>query len=125
MRKRVWFIFVPLICLCMALVAVYAVAVTKEPVETFQLPDEDRSSQKPSEQFAGHLSRVIEEGFLGNEAVFTANADVGYDDATDTYSVILSLTTKTELSDEQVELYKTALSKMADEYVLIINGTIH
>lgn len=88
--------------------------------ETFQ---EDGNTDK-AETFGNLLSRLTEEDFMGVDGIISAHAEVIYDEKTEQYSMELSLTTDKEISEEQFELYKSALNKTFEDIVIIVNGVI-
>lgn len=77
-----------------------------------------------NEIYGTHLAQVIEENFMGLEAVKTADAEVTFDKALDQYSIEMSLETIGEISEEEIETYKRVLGNYNDfaATTLIING---
>lgn len=76
------------------------------------------------EQWRDYLEQVTEKNFMGEEGIKSADATVTYDKETGQYSIELSLETSGEVDGEQIELYKSSLSKSYAKATLIINGEV-
>lgn len=82
------------------------------------------SEQRKVERYSEHLSQKVEDDFTGINGVELANAIVSYDKSQKQYSIELLLITDEEISEEQVELYKSVLTKTFVDVKLTINGVL-
>lgn len=101
-------------------------ALDPEEVSSYQPSSGDlRGYNDRYEQFFNHVGKKIAEDILDHEKeVLSADVEVRYNDDARNHVIVLSLTTDGELTDEQIDFYKTVLSKSCDESVLIINGDV-
>lgn len=75
-------------------------------------------------QWCDYLGRETEKNFMGEEGIKSADATVTYDKETGQCSIELSLETSGEVGAEQIELYKSILSKSYTKATLIIDGEV-
>lgn len=100
-----------IVCLFLISVSLYKVSANKR-------------EQSKAEEYSEYLSQIVEDDFTGINGIESAKAIVSYDKAQDQYSVELSLITDEDISEDQVEIYKSVLRKTYDGVKLTINGVI-
>ncbi len=110
MKKHI-IVLVAIGCLLLISVSLYKVSANK-------------SKQSKAEEYSEYLSQIVEDDFTGINGVESANAIVSYDESQDQYSVELSLITDEDISEDQVEMYKSVLRKTYVEVKLTINGVL-
>lgn len=86
--------------------------------------DDVAAQNDPEEQFRNHLEQVAEKEIIGEEGIMSADATVTYDEETGQYSIELLIETNGEVGGEQIELYKSALSKTYAKVALVVDGTV-
>ena len=75
-------------------------------------------------QWCDYLGQETEKSFMGEEGIKSADATVTYDKETGQYSIELLLETSGEVGGEQIELYKSSLSKSYAKATLIVDGEV-
>lgn len=80
-----------------------------------------RGSEVYGEACCVQLGQQTEESFLGIDGITSADADVSYDVAADTYAVELSLEANADIDKEQEELFRKMLDKTFEKVTLKIN----
>ena len=85
--------------------------------------DDVATQSDPTEQYCDYLVQTTESMFKDQDGIESAEATVSYDDGTEQYSIELSLMTNGEVR-EQIEDYKTYLSKTYADVILVIDGEV-
>lgn len=131
MKRKLAITIVLLAFVCLVPIIIYIVSGTEreqdsEEVESYQLSSGNSHGYNDRyEQYVNHVGQKIAEEILDyDEAVLSADVAIRYNDDTQNYVIVLSLTTDDELTDEQISIHKTVLSNSCDESVLIINGDV-
>ncbi len=86
--------------------------------------DDVATQSDPTEQYCDYLVQTTESMFKDENGIESADATVSYDERTEQYSIELSLKTNDEVGREQIEDYKTYLSKIYTDVILIIDGEV-
>lgn len=86
--------------------------------------DDVATQSDPTEQYCDYLVQITESMFKDEDGIESADATVSYDEGTEQYSIELLLKTNGEVGREQIEDYKTYLSKTYADVILIIDGEI-
>lgn len=86
--------------------------------------DDVATQSDPTEQYCDYLVQTTESMFKDEDGIESADATVSYDEETEQYSIELSLRTNGEVDREQIEDYKTYLSKTYADVILIIDGEV-
>ncbi len=86
--------------------------------------DDVATQSNPTEQYCDYLVQTTESMFKDADGIESADATVSYDEGTEQYSIKLSLKTNGEVDREQIEDYKTYLSKTYADVFLIIDGEV-
>lgn len=132
MKKEAMFLLVIMCAWLMAGCGMTDSAKDKQTVEAEVLQEnivsvnlDDVVAQNDSEeQFRNHLEQVAEKEIIGEEGIMSADATVTYDEETGQYSIELLIETNGEVGGEQIELYKSALSKTYAKVALVVDGTV-
>lgn len=132
MKKGAAFLLVIMFVLSMAVCGMIAGAEDMQTAENEVLQEnmvsvnlDDVVAQNDSEeQFRNHLEQVAEKEIIGEEGIMSADATVTYDEETGQYSIELLIETNGEVGGEQIELYKSALSKTYAKVALVVDGTV-
>lgn len=110
MKKHI-IVLVAMVCLLLISVSLHNTSASK-------------SGQSKAAGYSEYLSQIVEDDFTGIDGVESANAIVSYDESQDQYSVELSLITDEDISENQVEMYKSVLRKTYVEVKLTFNGVL-
>ena len=86
--------------------------------------DDVATQSEPTEQYCDYLAQTTENMFADEDGIESADAMVSYDEGTEQYSIELTIETNGEVSGEQIELYKSILSKTYAEVVLMVDGSV-
>ena len=86
--------------------------------------DDVATQSEPTEQYCDYLAQTTENMFADEDGIESADATVSYDEGTEQYSIELTIETNGEVSGEQIELYKSILSKTYAEVVLMVDGSV-
>lgn len=84
----------------------------------------DSDSVEKSEKYRDYLERITVEDFADQEGIEAADAVVSYDEATEQYSVEVSLKTNGKIDSGQIEDYKSYLNKSFSAVTLVVDGEV-
>lgn len=84
--------------------------------------DADSEPAEKSEKYRDYLERITVEDFADQEGIESADAVVSYDEATEQYSVEVSLKTNGKVDSGKIEDYKSYLNKSFSAVTLVVDG---